>query len=60
MIKVLTDREVNSSMLPADAGCVVDNVDTVISIYMAVAKVNTAYKKDYYSYRRCGSKTAKL
>ena len=25
-------------MLPADAGCIVDNVDTVISIYMAVCK----------------------
>ncbi len=38
LIKVLTGREVNSSMLPADAGCVVDNVDTVIAIYMAVAQ----------------------
>ena len=45
LIKVLTDREVNSSMLPADAGCVVDNVDTVISIYMAVAKSTPLIRK---------------
>lgn len=38
LIKAVTDRELNVSMLPADVGCVVDNVDTVISIYMAVAK----------------------
>ena len=31
-------REVHSSILPADMGCVVDNVDTVISIYNAVAE----------------------
>lgn len=29
-------RAINSSMLPADAGCVVNNVDTVISIFNAV------------------------
>ncbi len=29
-------REINSTMLPADAGCVVDNVDTVVAIYNAV------------------------
>jgi len=45
LIKVLTDREVNSSMLPADAGCVVDNVDTVIAIYMAVAKSTPLIRK---------------
>ena len=28
--------EINSSMLPADVGCVVDNVETVIAIYEAV------------------------
>ena len=32
----MTDREINSSMLPADAGCVVDNVDTVCAVYRAV------------------------
>lgn len=38
LIYAITGRKVNSSMLPADAGCVVDNIDTVISIYMAVCK----------------------
>ena len=38
LIYAATNRRVNSSMLPADAGCVVNNVDTVVSIYMAVCK----------------------
>ena len=38
LIYAVTGRKINSSMLPADAGCIVDNVDTVISIYYAVAK----------------------
>lgn len=36
LIYATTKRKINSSMLPADAGCIVDNVDTVCSIYMAV------------------------
>ena len=32
-------------MLPADAGCIVDNVDTVISIYMAVCKSTPLMRK---------------
>ena len=36
LIYAVTDREINSSMLPADAGCVVDNVDTVCAVYRAV------------------------
>ena len=32
------DDAINSSMLPADAGCVVDNVATISAIYRAVAK----------------------
>lgn len=36
LIYATTGRKINSSMLPADAGCIVDNVDTVSSIYMAV------------------------
>lgn len=36
LIYAVTGREINSSMLPADAGCVVDNVDTVVAIYNAV------------------------
>ncbi len=38
LISASTGREINSSMLPADAGCVVNNIDTVISIYMAVCE----------------------
>lgn len=36
LIKAITGREINSKMLPADAGCIVDNVDTVIAIDNAV------------------------
>lgn len=36
LIYATTGREINSSMLPADVGCVVDNVDTVIAVYTAV------------------------
>ncbi len=36
LIYALTGRKVNSAMLPADAGCVVDNVDTVFAIQNAV------------------------
>lgn len=36
LIKATTGREINSTMLPADAGCVVDNIDTVVAIYEAV------------------------
>lgn len=36
LIYATTGRAINSSMLPADVGCVVDNVDTVAAIYRAV------------------------
>ena len=36
LIYAATGREINSSMLPADVGCVVDNVETVIPVYKAV------------------------
>ncbi len=38
LIYATTGRAINSAMLPADAGCVVDNVATIISIYEAVAE----------------------
>lgn len=38
VIYAATGRSINSSMLPADAGCVVNNIDTVISVYMAVCE----------------------
>lgn len=36
LIYATTGRSVNSSMLPADAGCIVHNIDTISSIYYAV------------------------
>ncbi len=36
IIYATTGRAINSSMLPADVGCVVNNVDTVVAIYHAV------------------------
>lgn len=36
LIYAATGRQINSSLLPADAGCAVFNVDTVLSIYQAV------------------------
>ena len=40
LIYAVTKRAINSSMLPADAGCIVDNVETLIGIHMAVAEGN--------------------
>lgn len=36
LIYATCGRKINSSMLPSDAGCVVDNVATIIAIYDAV------------------------
>lgn len=36
LIFATTKRAINSYMLPADAGCVVDNVDTIVAVYNAV------------------------
>ena len=36
LIYASTGRKINSTMLPADVGCVVNNVDTVVAIYHAV------------------------
>lgn len=36
LIYATTKRAINSSMLPADAGCVVNNVDTICSVCTAV------------------------
>lgn len=38
VIYVVTGRKINSKKLPADAGCIVDNVQTVLAIYDAVCK----------------------
>ncbi len=36
LIYAVTGRAINSSQLPADAGCVVDNVDTIVAVNRAV------------------------
>lgn len=36
MIYATTGRSINSKMLPADAGCIVDNVETLVAINRAV------------------------
>lgn len=38
IIYACTGREINSKMLPADAGCIVDNCDTLVAIHEAVTK----------------------
>lgn len=38
LIYAVTGRQINSSMLPADAGCIVDNVDTVVAIHTALTE----------------------
>lgn len=38
LIYACTKREINSSMLPADAGCIVDNVDTLCAVSRAVTE----------------------
>ncbi|MDF2537129.1 MAG: hypothetical protein K0S76_150 [Herbinix sp.] len=45
LIYAVTERKLNSKKLPADVGCVVDNVDTVIAIYNAVAKSTPLIRK---------------
>ena len=36
LIYAATGRAINSTMLPADAGCIVNNVDTIVAVYHAV------------------------
>lgn len=38
LIYAATKRAIHSAMLPADAGCIVDNVETILHIYNAVVK----------------------
>ena len=38
LIFATTGRKINSTMLPADVGCVVNNVDTVVAVYRAVTE----------------------
>src|SRR5690606_19723503 len=38
LVYATTGRKLNSKKIPADLGCIVNNVGTVAAIYMAVAK----------------------
>ncbi len=38
LISAATGRKIYSAMLPADAGCIVDNISTVIAVYRAVCR----------------------
>lgn len=38
LIYAVTGRKINSTMLPADVGCIVNNVDTIVAVYRAVAE----------------------
>ncbi len=38
IVYAVTGRRINSKMLPADVGCIVNNVDTIVSVYRAVAE----------------------
>lgn len=45
LIYANTGREINSSMLPADAGCIVHNVDTIVAIYNALVEGRPLYER---------------
>ncbi len=45
LIYANTGREINSSMLPADAGCIVHNVDTIVAIYNALIEGRPLYER---------------
>ena len=60
LIYAVTGRKVNSSMLPADVGCIVDNVDTVRAIYEAVLSVRPSDGANCNGVRRCGGRARKL
>ena len=45
LIYVNTGRKINSSMLPADVGCIVHNIDTVVAIYDALIEGKPLYER---------------
>ena len=45
IISVTTGRKIHSKMLPADAGCIVDNVQTVLAVYDAVCKTTPSMSR---------------
>ena len=45
LIRANTGREINSSMLPADAGCIVHNIDTIVAIYNAIIEGRPLFER---------------
>ncbi len=45
LIKAITRRDVNSKMLPADAGCIVMNVSTIFAVFEAVYLGQPLYRR---------------
>lgn len=45
LIFATTGRSINSTMLPADAGCVVQNVETIMSIYRAIYEGKPVFER---------------
>lgn len=45
LIYANTKRKMNSSMLPADVGCIVHNIDTIYAIYNAVVEGKPLYER---------------
>jgi electron transport complex protein RnfC len=45
LISACTGRRINSSLLPLHVGCIVNNVDTIISIHMAVAEATPLMRR---------------
>ena len=53
LIYATTGRAINSKMLPADAGCIVDNVETIIAVYKCSKEWTACHEAYFNSYRRC-------
>ncbi len=45
LVYATTHKEINSTMLPADAGCIVNNIDTIVAVYMAVCKTTPLIRR---------------
>lgn len=45
LIYANTGRYINSSMLPADAGCIVHNIDTIVAIYNAIIEGRPLFER---------------
>lgn len=45
LVYAATGRKTNSSMLPTDVGCIVQNVDTICAIYRAVAETTPLVRR---------------